>query len=240
MGVRLASEPGNTSDGASGEIVRSSTPAESPSIGIELGGAKHGILKAACARIARRIREEVPQVPAALDSDTGGLGTSKRRQVAAAPQINAQVAGQRPHVGAGGAVDDDVQVDHVQTVETVRVSAGVGSYRQSVAEADLARNIDRELISYRSLARYYVATGKEDDAKAALAAEASLKDAITASMKGTTNPARLDQITRLEREFRAFTKIFAEIVRIKDDSAQIAQNNAQSLGQKCGLAESCF
>ncbi|RRB43806.1 hypothetical protein, partial [Escherichia coli] len=88
-----------------------------------------------------------------------------------------------------------------------RVSAGVGSYRQSVAEADLARNIDRELISYRSLARYYVATGKEDDAKAALAAEASLKDAITASMKGTTNPARLDQITRLEREFRAFTKI---------------------------------
>ncbi|GKQ55193.1 methyl-accepting chemotaxis protein [Bradyrhizobium sp. Ce-3] len=105
-----------------------------------------------------------------------------------------------------------------------RVSAGVGSYRQSVAEADLARNIDRELISYRSLARYYVGTGKEDDAKAALAAEASLKDAIVASMKGTTNPARLEQVTRLEREFRAFTKIFAEIVRIKDDSAQTAQN----------------
>ncbi|MGN1287365.1 MAG: methyl-accepting chemotaxis protein [Bradyrhizobium sp.] len=105
-----------------------------------------------------------------------------------------------------------------------RVSAGVGSYRQSVAEADLARNIDREMISYRSLARYYVATGKEDDAKAALAAEASLKDAIVASMKGTTNPARLEQVTRLEREFRAFTKIFAEIVRIKDESAQVAQN----------------
>ncbi|MHC6152406.1 methyl-accepting chemotaxis protein [Bradyrhizobium elkanii] len=105
-----------------------------------------------------------------------------------------------------------------------RVSAGVGSYRQSVAEADLARNIDRELISYRSLARYFVATGKEDDAKAALAAEAGLKDAIMASMKGTTNPARLEQITKLEREFRAFTKIFAEIVRIKNDSAQTAQN----------------
>jgi len=105
-----------------------------------------------------------------------------------------------------------------------RVSAGVGSYRQSVAEADLARNIDRELISYRSLARYFVATGKEDDAKAALAAEASLKEAILASMKGTTNPARLAQITKLEREFRAFTKIFAEIVRLKDDSTQTAQN----------------
>ncbi|MFB9265969.1 methyl-accepting chemotaxis protein [Bradyrhizobium erythrophlei] len=105
-----------------------------------------------------------------------------------------------------------------------RVSAGVGSYRQSVTEADLARNIDRELISYRSLARYFVATGKEEDAKAALAAEASLKDAILAAMKGTTNPARLDQITKLEREFRAFTKIFAEIVKLKDDSAMIAQN----------------
>ena len=37
-----------------------------------------------------------------------------------------------------------------------RVSAGVASYRNSVTEADLARNIDRELISYRALARYYV------------------------------------------------------------------------------------
>ena len=40
-----------------------------------------------------------------------------------------------------------------------RVSAGVATYRKSVSEADLARNIDRELISYRGLARYYVVTG---------------------------------------------------------------------------------
>src|SRR4051794_697685 len=97
-----------------------------------------------------------------------------------------------------------------------RISDGVMSYRRSVAEADLARNIDRELISYRSLARYYVVTGKEEDSKAALAAEASLKEAIIAAMKGTTNPARLDQVTKLEREFRAFTKIFAEIVKLKE------------------------
>jgi hypothetical protein len=81
-----------------------------------------------------------------------------------------------------------------------RVSGGVDSYRRSVLEADLARNIDRELISYRSLARYFVATGKEEDGKAALAAEGSLKEAILASMKGTTNPARLEQIVKLERE----------------------------------------
>jgi methyl-accepting chemotaxis protein len=105
-----------------------------------------------------------------------------------------------------------------------RVSAGVASYRHSVSEADLARNIDRELISYRALARYYVVTGKEDDGKAALVAEASLKDAIDQSMKGTTNPAGLDQITRLAREFRAFTKIFADILKVKAESALVTQN----------------
>ncbi len=105
-----------------------------------------------------------------------------------------------------------------------RVFAGVASYRNSVSEADLARDIDRELISYRALARYYVVTGKEDDATAALTAEASLKDAIDKSMRGTTNPARLEQITRLAREFRIFTKIFADIIRLKRDSALVTQN----------------
>jgi methyl-accepting chemotaxis protein len=105
-----------------------------------------------------------------------------------------------------------------------RVSVGVASYRKSVSEADLARNIDRELISYRALARYYVVTGKEDDGKAALAAEASLKDAIDQSMKGTTNPAGLEQITRLAREFRIFTKIFADILKVKSESALVTQN----------------
>ena len=105
-----------------------------------------------------------------------------------------------------------------------RVSAGVATYRNSVSEADLARNIDRELISYRALARYYVVTGKEDDATAALAAEASLKDAIDQSMKGTTKPALLDQVTRLAREFKAFTGIFADILKVKRDSALITQN----------------
>jgi methyl-accepting chemotaxis protein len=106
-----------------------------------------------------------------------------------------------------------------------RVSAGVATYRNSVSEADLARDIDRELISYRALAQYFVVTGNENDANAALSAEASLKDAIDRSMKGTTNPARLDQVTRLAREFRTFTKIFAEILTVKRDSAQLTQNH---------------
>jgi methyl-accepting chemotaxis protein len=105
-----------------------------------------------------------------------------------------------------------------------RVSTGVVSYRNSVAESGLARNIDRELTSYEALTRYYVVTGKEEDAKAALAAEATLKDAIDASMKATSNSARLDQVTRLAREFKIFTKVFADIVAVKNESAQLAQN----------------
>src|SRR6478672_9045435 len=111
-----------------------------------------------------------------------------------------------------------------------RVSSGVDVYRRSVREADLARDIDRELISYRSLARYFVATGKEEDGKAALAAETGLKDAITSSMKATTNPTRLEQIVKLEREFRTFTKIFADILKVKDESARIAQNQLTRSG----------
>ncbi len=105
-----------------------------------------------------------------------------------------------------------------------RISAGVVAYRTSVSESDLARNIDRELTSYQALARYYVVTGKEDDAKAALAAEASLKDAIDQLMKVTTAPARVDKITRLAREFRTFTKIFADILSVKGSSALLTQN----------------
>jgi methyl-accepting chemotaxis protein len=111
-----------------------------------------------------------------------------------------------------------------------RVSAGVATYRNSVSEADLARNIDRELISYRALARYYVVTGKEDDATAALTAEADLKDAIDQSMRGTTNPTRLDQVTRLAREFRTFTKIFADILKVKRDIALVTQNQLARSG----------
>jgi methyl-accepting chemotaxis protein len=110
------------------------------------------------------------------------------------------------------------------------VSDGVAAYRASVSESDLAQNIDRELISYRALARYYVVTGKEDDAKAALAAEAVLKDAIDRSMKTTTNPARINQVTRLGREFHVFTKIFADVVKSKRDSELVSQNQLMRSG----------
>ena len=105
-----------------------------------------------------------------------------------------------------------------------RVSAALASYRNSVSEADLARNIDRELISYRSLVRYFVATGKEEDAKAALDAEGRLKDAIEQSLAGTTKPARLEGLNGLKKEFADFATTFAEILKVKRDSATITQN----------------
>jgi methyl-accepting chemotaxis protein len=110
------------------------------------------------------------------------------------------------------------------------VSRGVAAYRAIVSESDLAQNIDRDLISYRSLARYYVVTGKEDDAKAALAAEAVLKDSIEQSMKTTTNSARINQVTRLGREFHVFTKIFADLVKSKRDSELVSQSQLMRSG----------
>ncbi len=49
-------------------------------------------------------------------------------------------------------------------------------------------------------------------------------------MKGTTNPARLDQVTRLAREFRTFTRIFADILKVKRDSALVTQNQLARSG----------
>ena len=99
-----------------------------------------------------------------------------------------------------------------------RISEGVVSYRTSVAESGLARNIDRELTAYQALTRYYVITGKEADAKAAKAAESSLKFAIDDSVKATTDAARLDKVTRLAREFSDFTKVFADILAVKGEN----------------------
>ena len=105
-----------------------------------------------------------------------------------------------------------------------RVSSGVGSYRTSVSEADLARNIDRELLAYRSAVRYFVVTGKEDDAKAALDAEANLKNAIDQAIKGAKTPARLEGLNKLAKEFSNYAATFAKVLQAKRDSALLVQN----------------
>jgi methyl-accepting chemotaxis protein len=112
------------------------------------------------------------------------------------------------------------------------VSNSVAAYRASVSESDLAQSIDRDLIAYRALARYYAVTGKEDDAKAALTAEGALKEAIAQSMKNvaTTNNERVKLVTRLQMEFHSFTKVFADVVKIKKDSELVSQNQLMRSG----------
>jgi methyl-accepting chemotaxis protein len=110
-----------------------------------------------------------------------------------------------------------------------RISEGVVSYRTSVAESGLARNIDRELTAYQALTRYYVITGKEIDANEAKSAEASLKLAIDESTRATRDPARLDKITRLAREFGNFTKVFADILAVKGENEAIGSTQLTRL-----------
>ncbi|WP_247448152.1 HAMP domain-containing protein, partial [Bradyrhizobium sp. 38] len=105
-----------------------------------------------------------------------------------------------------------------------RVSSGVGSYRASVTEADLARNIDRELLAYRSAVKYFVVTGKEDDAKAALDTEANLKNAIDQATRSAKRPARQESLGKLAKEFSNFSATFAKVLQAKRDSALLVQN----------------
>src|SRR3954452_12030548 len=91
-----------------------------------------------------------------------------------------------------------------------RVSSGVGSYRSSVTEADLARNIDRELLASRSAVRYFVVTGKDDDAKAAVATEAHMMSAIDQAVKIDNTPPRQESVGKLAQEFSNFSPTFGK------------------------------
>jgi methyl-accepting chemotaxis protein len=113
-----------------------------------------------------------------------------------------------------------------------RVAMAVATYRTSVSEADMARTIDRELVSYQALARYYAVTGNADDETAAAAAEASLKAAIAKSASATTASARREQIAKLQGEFEHFTKIFGEIGELIRDNKRIAQDQLMGVSNK--------
>ncbi|MBI5133052.1 MAG: HAMP domain-containing protein [Rhodopseudomonas palustris] len=105
-----------------------------------------------------------------------------------------------------------------------RISEGFVSYREGVRQSDLARNIDEARTTFQSRARYYVLTAKEDDAKAAVAAQNELKRAIDQSLQSATTPERRAGIERLAAEFDSFAKLFTEIQALKSDSALLVQN----------------
>ncbi|UVO29677.1 methyl-accepting chemotaxis protein [Bradyrhizobium arachidis] len=113
-----------------------------------------------------------------------------------------------------------------------RVATAVASYRTSVSEADLARAVDRELITYQALARAYTLTGAAEDETAAKTAEANLKAAIGKSMAATTAPARREQIAGLQKEFDAFAKVFADIITLTRENTRIAGDELNGVGNK--------
>ncbi|CCE11409.1 putative methyl-accepting chemotaxis protein [Bradyrhizobium sp. STM 3843] len=113
-----------------------------------------------------------------------------------------------------------------------RVAAAVATYRASVAEADAARTIDRELVSYQALARYYALTGNPDDESAAMAAQEGLQAAIAKSTAATTAPERRAQLSQLQSEFQVFSKIFADIVNLTRENKKIVADQLMLTGNK--------
>jgi hypothetical protein len=102
-----------------------------------------------------------------------------------------------------------------------RVSTGMASYQRIVAEADSARDIDRELAVYQNLVRYYAMSGYAADEAAARAAEADLGNAIKRA-ESVASPERRQQISNLSRQFDEFTVLFAQIITIKAENADIS------------------
>lgn len=104
------------------------------------------------------------------------------------------------------------------------VSGAAIVYRDAVRQSDLARDIDSTLTAYRAKARFFILTGKEDDAKAAIAAQQELKSAIDRSLQSATNPQQRDRIAKLAGEFDRLAGVFADIQSLKSDSALLVQN----------------
>ena len=95
------------------------------------------------------------------------------------------------------------------------IATAVSSYGDSVSESDLARNIDRELVSYQALVRYFAVTGKEADADAGLAAERRLQQAIERSRAAAHSGPRAASIEKLADQFGVFRRKFAELLAIR-------------------------
>lgn len=103
------------------------------------------------------------------------------------------------------------------------IAAAVSSYGDSVSESDLARNIDREVVSYQALVRYFAVTGKEADADAGLAAEKRLQQAIEQSRAAAHSGPRIASIEKLADQFGVFRRKFAELLATRRDISSLSK-----------------
>jgi methyl-accepting chemotaxis protein len=128
-----------------------------------------------------------------------------------------------------------------------RVSAGIASYQDIVAETDGARDVDRELAAYQNLVRYYAMSGNAIDETAARAAEADLSSAFKYA-ESVAGAERRQRISELSKKFTEFTALFSQIVSIKTENADIAskqllpmatvlRNRVASLANSAAFAE---
>jgi methyl-accepting chemotaxis protein len=111
-----------------------------------------------------------------------------------------------------------------------KVSSGFTAYRTSVSEGVMARTIDREVGAYQMAARYYVVTGDESDATAAMAAEGDLREAIARASREVKDPGRQKAISELSQKFEKFTKVFGQVLELKRDNFRHAANELQRGG----------
>ena len=110
-----------------------------------------------------------------------------------------------------------------------RISEGIMSYQEIVAEADAARDIDRELAAYQLLVRYYVLTGFATDQAAAHESERQLGEAIRRA-ETVASAANQHRIITLSAKYSEFKALFTQAIGIKTENAGIASSKLLRLG----------
>ncbi|TAK48133.1 MAG: methyl-accepting chemotaxis protein [Xanthobacteraceae bacterium] len=96
-----------------------------------------------------------------------------------------------------------------------KISSGFAAYRSSMSDAEHARTIDRELVAYLQLTRYYVLTGTEEDASALVIAQEALKSAIAEARKAIVNPQHRKPIEELNTTLQTFVGALDDIITAK-------------------------
>lgn len=101
-----------------------------------------------------------------------------------------------------------------------RVALSAASFQEIVTQSDATRDIDRELVAFRLLVKYFAVTGDDPDREAAVHGEAALDAAVDRAIK-LMDPSNKPAFERLQGSYVEFRKLFAQIVSLKTTNTQI-------------------
>src|SRR5579871_652926 len=101
-----------------------------------------------------------------------------------------------------------------------RVAASAASYQEIVVQSDVTRDIDRELVAFRLLMKYFAVTGDDPDRVAAKESETALSNAIQTAIKVATSYNR-ESFLKLQAAFSDLTKLFDRLVTLKTSNGRI-------------------